>query len=273
MSRDNRPPKSQPKTATPNDKHDKRAELPDGTTFAEPDGLAVSDNLAPAEPSTQAEPTPASDESQVTAKQPDAPPASDMSPEAIKAMSEDERLEKFGPILVQAFVANKMPGVWGLAIAYQESKFDPNAVNEKGRDGERGGAHGLCQMTLKTARAFMPEVTAQKLYDPVLNAALTARNASDRFKHHPSLAEVAAYHNSGSLMENARDDVIEEYVPNVLKAAKRFAEFAAKIEHAIKNERGYAAHAPIGPHDATAHLSKPPNNPALEARKTKPNVR
>lgn len=111
-----------------------------------------------------------------------------------------------------------------LGIIEVESNWNAKATNLVGADAGRGGAFGLTQMTLKTARAFDPSITGDDLLDPVTNlriaGLLLAENA---MRGSPEWPDVAAMWNSGRRFDEAPEVTRYKYVPKVLAAANRYA--------------------------------------------------
>lgn len=141
------------------------------------------------------------------------------------------RVRKYGPILVRAFTAAKLPAVWGLAFARQESDFRPDAQALTGGDAKRGGSYGLCAMTLQTAREYQPTITVDDLKDPELNATAAAAHIAALVRQcGPVLHEVAARYNSGKSLERAPDSTRDVYVPNVVKFSQQYVDLAHAME-------------------------------------------
>lgn len=111
-----------------------------------------------------------------------------------------------------------------LGIIEVESGWNPRATNLSGPDAARGGAFGLTQMTLRTARAFEPSITGDELLDPNTNlriaGLLLAENAR---RGSPMWPDVAAMWNSGRRFDEAPEVTRYKYVPKVLAAANRYA--------------------------------------------------
>lgn len=123
--------------------------------------------------------------------------------------------EEIEQALVAAFRLYNLPPALGLAIAWVESSFNPHAVKLTAGDGKRGGAFGMCQMTLKTAKSIDPEATASELIDTAYNAKLAAdlisRNAR-AYARIPGASEpmsdmwvkdMASMYNSGRILKKA----------------------------------------------------------------------
>jgi soluble lytic murein transglycosylase-like protein len=111
-----------------------------------------------------------------------------------------------------------------LGIIKVESAWNPNATNLVGSDAARGGAFGLVQMTLRTARGFDPDVTGEQLLDPVTNlrfAGLLLAEIRQRFG--ADWRDVAAAWNSGKAFDYAPEVTRYKYVPKVLAAANAYA--------------------------------------------------
>ncbi len=111
-----------------------------------------------------------------------------------------------------------------LGIIKVESNWNPGATNLVGPDGARGGAYGLTQMTLRTARAFDPDVTGEQLLDPVTNLRFAGLLLADnRSRAGADWRDVAAMWNSGRPFDQAPEVTRYRYVPKVLEAANRYA--------------------------------------------------
>lgn len=105
----------------------------------------------------------------------------------------------FGPVVRAAFKAEGLPPEWGMAIAKLESGFDPRRSVITGSDGARGGAWGICQMTLETAREELGyKGDGFSLLDPELCSSLAAKLCSINAKRYGTdLRDVAAAYNGG----------------------------------------------------------------------------
>ena len=88
---------------------------------------------------------------------------------------------KFLPLVSRAFANAGFYPEMGCAIAHHESSWDPAAKVLTGPDGNLGGAYGLFQMTLSTARDLGFAGTIDGLLDPYANVEwavkLSLRNA------------------------------------------------------------------------------------------------
>lgn len=145
--------------------------------------------------------------------------------------SSANRCQQYGPLLVKAFVAAKLPAAWGLAIARQESNFYPEAVSMAKGDAGRGGSYGLCQMSLLTAREYMPTITGSELLKAEANAHLAARHCAALVKRFgENLRDVAAAYNSGHPYATCPNSTRNVYVPNVLSYEQLYREQAAAME-------------------------------------------
>lgn len=85
----------------------------------------------------------------------------------------------------------------GFQLVKVESSFKPGSRSSK-------GAIGYTQIRLKTARAYMPDVTERQLHDPEVNLRLGFRflkNLLDRFDNDLSLALVA-YNRGPTLVDS-----------------------------------------------------------------------
>lgn len=131
---------------------------------------------------------------------------------------------QYAPIAALAFKAAGLPAALGPAIARQESGFILRSQNLTGRDRERGGAYGLCQMTLTTARGLGWHGTVEELLIPETNCHLAAELCSinsERLELPVAsdawVEDIASLYNSGHMLKNAPRLTSRYYVPNVLK--------------------------------------------------------
>ena len=148
------------------------------------------------------------------------------------------------PTLVAAFRRAGLPGVWGIAIARQESDFNPHAVNHSAADARRGYSWGLCQMSLQTAQETLGyRGDGPGLTDPGINATLAAQFVRRLVDGHhldataaAALGDVAALYNSGRLLAHAPSSTATVYVPNVLRYAAEYAPLAAGVAAAASRD-------------------------------------
>jgi soluble lytic murein transglycosylase-like protein len=134
-----------------------------------------------------------------------------------------EREALYGPVLVAAFVSAGLPPEWGLAIAMQETRFNPDALNNTGGDLVRGGSRGLCQMSWKTALGLGYTGVPGDLFKPRTCADLAAKLCSElvrRWKTH-DLSDIASGYNSGRRFTQAPASTIV-YSKNVVAYAKHY---------------------------------------------------
>jgi soluble lytic murein transglycosylase-like protein len=111
-----------------------------------------------------------------------------------------------------------------LGIIQVESRWNPSATNLVGPDAARGGAYGLTQLTLKTARALEPSITPEQLLDPVTNLRVAGLLLKDNRRRGGALwPDVAAMWNSGRRFDAAPESTRYDYVPRVLAAANDYA--------------------------------------------------
>lgn len=95
-----------------------------------------------------------------------------------RALTREARAARVAQLVTAATARTLVPDAVVLGIARQESDFYPDAVATDPRDLARGGAHGLMQMTLQTARelgysaAVGDRAQLTGLYDPALNVQL-----------------------------------------------------------------------------------------------------
>lgn len=122
-----------------------------------------------------------------------------------------------------ALAAGVDPAVF-LGIIEVESRWKPDATNLVGADGARGGAFGLTQMTLRTARAFRPDITPAELLDWKTNLDVAGQLLAENARRiSPLWPDVAAAWNSGRSFDRAPEVTRYDYVPKVLAAANRYA--------------------------------------------------
>ena len=114
------------------------------------------------------------------------------------------------------------------ATVKRESNWDPNAINNTGGDAARGGAYGLAQVTLKTARALGYQGDPQGLLDPETNLRLAARlhkSNSQLLSSNGGLSQiedVISRYNSGKAFANAPTYTKDVYVPGVKRALDQY---------------------------------------------------
>src|SRR6476469_1397219 len=90
-------------------------------------------------------------------------------------MKFEQREALYLPILATAFKNHGLAPEFGVAIARQESSFDPTVRVMTGGDLALGGSYGLCCMGLSTAHALgHHDITPEQLLDPAINASLAA---------------------------------------------------------------------------------------------------
>jgi soluble lytic murein transglycosylase-like protein len=128
-------------------------------------------------------------------------------------------------------LAGKFPSVppsLALAIIAKESNFNPDDVNETGKDAERGNAWGFMQMTLQTARSLGFEGRAENLLEPSTNVYLGMLYLSRllrRFDNDIPLA-VAAYNRGAEgvnrMLAQGKDVRELSYVAYVIEAKETF---------------------------------------------------
>jgi soluble lytic murein transglycosylase-like protein len=130
-----------------------------------------------------------------------------------RASSREARAARVLPIVARATLTYPdVPLDTALAVIRQESDFSPWATATHPGDLARGGAFGLMQMTLQTARSLGYSGPAGDpaqltgLYDPDTNVMLGVRYLSDLLTatNHNVAAAVSAY-NAGLSAERAGD--------------------------------------------------------------------
>lgn len=131
-------------------------------------------------------------------------------------------------IIPRIFAEEGLPPELGMALARQESNFDPQARNITGGDLERGGAFGWLQMTYTTGRAIDKNCTVAKLHSPIYNAQLAAalcKQNSAACKGR--IEDIISRYNSGRDFWRAPTSTKTVYVPNVQKYMEEYKERAA----------------------------------------------
>lgn len=109
-----------------------------------------------------------------------------------------------------------------LATVKVESNFRPTASNMVGGDLQRGGAYGLVQMTLLTARGLGYDGEPNGLLDPVVNLDLGARLHAENLKRAKgNLEDAISLYNSGKKYVLA-PATTRSYVQKVLAAMAEF---------------------------------------------------
>jgi len=128
------------------------------------------------------------------------------------------RENKYGPIIRAEFEHRMVPYTWGMAFARQESAFRPQSFNSMGGDGRRGGAFGMFQLTLLTARTLRFSGQPTELLNPQVNAMWAATLVSDLYARYAGkLTDVAAAYNSGKPFAKAPNVTRAIYVPNIVR--------------------------------------------------------
>ena len=139
------------------------------------------------------------------------------------------RQHKYGPIIAEAFAAAGLPIALGLSLAHHESHFDKKACSAAKGDLGRGGAYGVCQVTLMTARALGFKGTVDDLYDPAINAdvaseicAGNAQRTKQVLGSDDWVKDMASLYNSGKILKDAPAFTVHYYVPPVLELYHRY---------------------------------------------------
>lgn len=138
---------------------------------------------------------------------------------AIEPKKLDDRVRLYSNEIKDAFLYNGVPFVIGLAFAHRESRFR-NVSNLTGGDGARGGAWGIFQVTLKTARGYGFEGSVHELSSIRINAHYASKVikwamtgvAADDYKN------IASRYNSGKPFDKAPDMTRNNYVPRFLES-------------------------------------------------------
>jgi soluble lytic murein transglycosylase-like protein len=117
-----------------------------------------------------------------------------------------------------------------LGIIYVESGWRADAKVTSGSDGERGGAYGLTQMTLRTAQALDPSINADALLDPFVNIRVAGQLLAENARVSTDPKDVAAMWNSGRVFDRAPESTRTRYVPAVLRAAKNYSPDVADVD-------------------------------------------
>ena len=139
--------------------------------------------------------------------------------------------DKYLPVVATAFARQGLPPELGCAIARQESNWDPTATATNPKDIAMGGAFGLCQMTLDTARALgHADITPAQLHDPAINASLAAELCAANLKRlapgrsvYDCAADLLAMYNSGRVLAKAPHITQTNYVPRAMGFMSAYA--------------------------------------------------
>ncbi len=131
------------------------------------------------------------------------------------------------PIVAKAFADAGLPPELGCALARQESNWDPMASATHPGDLARGGAFGLCQMTMKTGVALDRHCTMAKLMVPAYNAKLAAQLCKENSgRCMGRIEDIIARYNSGKDFWKAPEVTKTHYVPRVQKYMVEYKEAA-----------------------------------------------
>ena len=156
-------------------------------------------------------------------------------------MSQNE--DKYLPIVATAFANRGLPPELGCAIARQESNWNPKATASNPKDIARGGAFGLCQMTLQTAQELgHKDITVEQLYDPAINASLAAELCVANLKRirvapgqtysdAARWADLFSMYNSGRVVSKAPHITQTNYVPRCVQFMTVYA--ARCVNHTL----------------------------------------
>lgn len=145
--------------------------------------------------------------------------------------------KKYLPLLARIGANHGLAPEYLVAIARQESAFDPNARSAPGAaDDLLGGAFGLCQMTMDTARVLGFKGAAEGLFYPDTNAeyaALLAVSNAKRFKlDMKDILQLAQCHNGGEPLNHIDPAKKPRKYTNVQAYGNRVASFAATYREA-----------------------------------------
>lgn len=151
-------------------------------------------------------------------------------------MKAKQREAAYLPIVIEEFEKEGLPPELGAAIARQESNWDPDATVLHGGDGKRGGAYGLCQMTLKTALALDKTATPARLLNPRYNCHLAALLCKENWKRaNGRLQDVISLYNSGKQFHAAPDVTKLVYVPRVTAFLAEYREMIQALRAPASN--------------------------------------
>lgn len=139
-------------------------------------------------------------------------------PDRLLLFSRAARYKRFSPIVISTFRAHGLLPSWGLAIARQESDWCPWSKNTTDAgDIARGGAWGMFQMTLQTARGLGFTGTIDELRDLQTNTGLAAQLVKELNDKWHNLADVYACYNSGKpLIRHVVGSQVRKNVARVL---------------------------------------------------------
>jgi len=104
-----------------------------------------------------------------------------------------------------------------LALAYHESKLDPNA------EGDAGTSFGLFQIKLQTAEIVGFRGSKEELKTPAVNALFALRHLAGLIKGYGIAGGLSAYNGPGRPIQSN-----QEYVGNILLTAVQVREILSK---------------------------------------------
>lgn len=128
-----------------------------------------------------------------------------------RQLSRAERAARVLPIVEAAVSGTSLTAAVVMGVIQQESDFYPDATATAAADLARGGAYGLMQMTLQTARglgykgAAGSRDTLTGLYDPAANVALGVRYLADLYRTTRDIDAAVSAYNAGLSGERAGD--------------------------------------------------------------------
>jgi soluble lytic murein transglycosylase-like protein len=134
------------------------------------------------------------------------------------------RRKRLQPFITEAWRSAGLLPSWGLAFAMCESEFRPWWVNKTHGDGRRGGAFGLYQMTLATARSLGFLGEPEELLDLDINAHMAIKLIKDDLmkRGFKGLRDIACGYNSNCTYARAPAKKVE--MGRVIHDARGYAD-------------------------------------------------
>ncbi len=113
------------------------------------------------------------------------------------------------------------------AIVMTESSWRQSVVNLGPGDADRGGAYGLGQLTLKTAKALGFTGTPHELEDPAVNLEYVCKLIKDNTKPGETVLDVVCRYNSGKPFSRAPSFTKRIYLTRVVDYQAAYKRFLA----------------------------------------------
>ncbi len=93
---------------------------------------------------------------------------------------------------------------------------ESNLINTSNFKDPHGGSHGICQVSLRSAREFYPNIGINTLKIPEVNASIAAQILREKLNKYKKIELVIASYNSGSPRYNKGKLINALYVQKVM---------------------------------------------------------